>query len=145
MKFSPRQFLIVWILALAGLGLFLTCTQRAGRREDKIDLPFVDDPAVVGRWTSVDFVETINAFQPGPKSFQGDLYLKEMVFLPGGKTPHSWQTWTRGVVMHSGDRTASRYEIRRVGDTSYLFFEWKSGDYVLRGQTPKYYVLRRAP
>jgi bla regulator protein BlaR1 len=112
-----------------------------GRTEDDINLPFVNDPAALGSWKAVAFVAKPEDFKPGEA--QGDLYLKELVFLPDGKSPNGWLTWTKGAVLHHGDKTASRYEIRKINGADYLFFEWKSGDYTLRHQTPKYYVLKK--
>jgi bla regulator protein BlaR1 len=117
--------------------------KKAVVRRDNINLPFRNDPAVIGTWESVDFVETPENFSPGARAWRGELYLKELVFLPGGKGGKPWWTWTKGVVMHHGDRTASRYEIKKLGGAEYMFFEWKSGDYVFRGMKPFYYVLKR--
>lgn len=111
--------------------------------QDKIDLPFVNDPGVIGNWTSVDFVETPEKFSAGRRAWQGDLFLKELVFLPDGKSPNGWLTWTKGAVLHHGDKTASRYEIRKIGGAEYMFFEWKSGDYTIRHRPPQYYVLKK--
>jgi len=61
----------------------------------------------------------------------------------GGKGGNPWWTWTKGVVMHSGDRTASRYAIKEINGARYMFFEWKSGDYTIRGNKPEYYVLKK--
>lgn len=118
--------------------------KMADLRTDNIDLPFVNDPQVLGRWESVDFVEKPEQFDPTAKAWDGDLYLKEMVFLPKGKTGHKWETWTRNYVMHHGDKTASRYEIKTIDGREYMFFEWKSGDYTFRGMAPEYYVLEKA-
>ena len=115
-----------------------------GIRTDDINLPFKDDPKTLGRWESVDFVKAPDQFEPGRRAWQGDLYLKELVFLKDGKTAKSSWTWTKGYVLDSADKTASRYEIKRIGGTEFMFFEWKSGDYVFRGMEPCYYVLRRA-
>ncbi len=117
--------------------------KEAGIRRDDIDLPFRDDPRVAGEWDSVDFVRTPADFRPGVKAWKEDLYLKKLVFLPGGKGGDPWWTWTKGYVLHRGDRTASGYEIKKIGGTEYMFFEWKSGDYVFRGRKPFYYVLKR--
>lgn len=117
--------------------------KTAGVRRDNINLPFRDDPAVVGEWLAVDFVESPEKFSPASRAWRGDLYLKELVFLPKGKGGKPWWTWTKGVVMHSGDKTASKYEIKKIGGADYLFFEWKSGDYVFRGARPFYYVLKK--
>jgi bla regulator protein BlaR1 len=117
--------------------------KQAAIRRDNTDLPFRDDPAVLGAWESVDFVEAPEKFNPGARAWQGDLYLKELVFLPKGKGAKPWWTWTKGVVLHSGDQTASKYEIKKLAGADYMFFEWKSGDYIFRGAKPFYYVLKR--
>jgi len=116
---------------------------KDGRTGYDISLPFVNDAGVIGTWTSVDYVERPELFVPARKNREGDLYLKELVFLPEGKSPNGWLTWTRGVVMHHGDKTASRYEIKEIGGQKYMFFEWKSGDYTVRRQKPEYYVLKK--
>ncbi len=116
---------------------------KDGHIEDDISLPFVNDPGVIGSWRSVDFVESPGLFRPEKRSWEGELYLKELVFLPEGKSPNGWLTWTRGAVMHHSDKTASRYEIKEIGGQKYMFFEWKSGDYIIRHQKPQYYVLKK--
>ncbi len=116
---------------------------KDGRTVDDISLPFVDDAGVIGTWRAVDYVEKPGDFTPGRQGFGGELYLKELVFLPDGKSPNGWLTWTKGVVMHHGDKTASRYEIKEISGAKYMFFEWKSGDYSIRHQKPHYYVLRK--
>jgi hypothetical protein len=124
-----------WQGALAGTQF----TVAVGSK-DNINLPFVNDPQVIGEWKSVDFVETIAEFNPD-KPTEGELYLKGLTFLENGRTSQPWWTWTKGVVMHSGDQTASHYEIREIKGRSYLFLEWKSGDVTILGKKPCYYVL----
>ena len=107
------------------------------------------DPAVLGTWKSVDFVGRPEDFQPGVKRFKGDLYLEGMVFfeqdgrgmvsmMKGATFP-----FTKGTIVHPGDQTASKYEIRSIDGQDYLFFEWKSGDVTIRHSAPQYYVLAR--
>jgi hypothetical protein len=110
---------------------------------DNIDLPFVNDPKVIGEWVSVDFVADPAHFTPDKPSWTGKLYLEGLSFQEDGKTAQPWWTWTKGVVMHHGDKTASRYEIKEINGTSYLFFEWKSGDVTISGMKPHYYVLSK--
>ncbi len=136
---------------LAAQGVTIRTTEVNGRLIDDINLPFVDDPAVIGEWRSVDLVKEPGDFTPGTKRFQGDLYLGGFNFYRNGAmgvvpfSPASapWFRWTRGVVTHSGDKTASRYFIKEVGGRTYMFFEWKSGDYVFKHRKPEYYVLRK--
>jgi bla regulator protein BlaR1 len=129
----------------------INTTEENGRLVDDINLPFADDPAVIGEWRSVDFVMDPAAFTPGAKKFRGELYLGGFKFFAGGKmavlpnAPDSapWFNWTKGIVTHNGDRTASRYTLKRLKGETYMFFEWKSGDYSLRHQKPRYYVLKK--
>jgi hypothetical protein len=115
-----------------------------GRIVDKIDYPFVNDSKIIGTWKSVDFVREMDKFKAGRKQWGGgDLYLKELIFKPNGKTFKSWWTWTKGLVFHSGSKTASKYTIKDIDGSSYMFFEWKSGDYTIRHMKPSYYVLRK--
>jgi bla regulator protein BlaR1 len=117
---------------------------------DRIDYPFVEDPAVHGSWVTVDFVSRPEQFQPGGRHWPGEPFLKELRFLDGGRTRLAFRdgqssevAWTSGLVLDPVDRTASRYQLRQLDGRTFLFFEWKSGDYTLRAQPPKYYVLER--
>ncbi|MHB0945986.1 MAG: ankyrin repeat domain-containing protein [Sedimentisphaerales bacterium] len=115
-----------------------------GRIVDKIDYPFDDDTQVVGRWVSVDFVRDINSFQAGSQQWSGELHLKELEMLPGGKMGRVWAgVWTKGLIIDPESKTASKYIIKHIGDSDYMFFEWKSGDYFIRGRKPAYYVLQK--
>ncbi|MHC4511507.1 MAG: hypothetical protein ACYTAO_21580 [Planctomycetota bacterium] len=116
-----------------------------GRIADKIDYPFVNDLAVIGAWKSVDFVDAKKDFKPARKNWAGDLYLNHLVFEKGGKMPRTGLTWTKGLVLSKKSKTASTYEIKRTDGATYLFFQWKSGDYTIRHREPHYYVLKKVP
>ncbi len=123
----------------------INTTEVNGRLVDDFsNLSFVNDPAVLGKWVSVDFVKEPSQFVPGEQKFNGSLYLEGLTFLANGKTPAPWFGWTKGVVMHlGGDHTAARYTITEIDGAKYMFFEWKSGDYIIRHQKPHYYVLKK--
>jgi bla regulator protein BlaR1 len=117
-----------------------------GRVVDKLDYPFVNDPQLIGTWKSVDFVGEMEEFKASQKQWgdrEGDLYLKGLIFKPNGKTFKRWWTWTKGLVFHSGDKTASKYTIKDIEGSTYMFYEWKSGDYTIRHSKPSYYVLKK--
>ncbi|MCK4627464.1 MAG: tetratricopeptide repeat protein [Sedimentisphaerales bacterium] len=115
-----------------------------GHKVDKIDYSFVNDPDVIGVWKSVDFIGNIGDFNPDVKQWKGgELYLRELVIQPNGRTAKPWWTWTKSLILHSGDKTASRYIIKELNGSTYMFFEWKSGDYTILHRKPKYYVLKR--
>jgi beta-lactamase regulating signal transducer with metallopeptidase domain len=111
---------------------------------DKIDYPFVNDPEALGGWEAVDFVHDINNFKPGKKTWSEDLFLKELFFLENGKTNWAF-SWTKGLLLHSGEKTASKYIIKEMNGSRYMFMEWKSGDYTIRHIKPLYYVLKFNP
>jgi bla regulator protein BlaR1 len=121
------------------------------RKIDKVDYPFTEDPRVAGTWESVDFVRTIESFKPDVKSWVSDLYLTGMVFEDKGKMTMKIEnkdlsevwTWTNGLILCKSGQTASKYEIKEINGATYLFFEWKSGDYVFRGMQPFFYVLKK--
>ena len=127
-----------WQGALAGTRF----TVSVGK-VDNIDLPFINDPDVIGEWKSVDFVSNKSEFNPNRPNWKGKLFYQGLTFLENGKTANSWETWTKGIVIHHGDKTASHYEIQEINGQLYMFFEWKSGDVTISGRKPCYYVLKK--
>jgi len=115
-----------------------------GRIVDKIDWPFVNDPQLIGTWESVDFVREMEEFKADEKKWEDrELYLKGLIFKPNGRTFKPWWTWTKGLIFHSGDKTASKYTLKNIEGSTYMFYEWKSGDYTMRYMKPAYYVLKK--
>jgi hypothetical protein len=147
------------LLALTLLIAVPVTVLEKNRTVDSINLPFKNDPDLIGRWKSVDFVKSPEQFVPGKRAWNGPLFLEEMTFLEAGKmkevldnaegrrnvdVPRPWLSWTRGVVLHKGgDHTASKYILRELEGKKYLFFEWKSGDVLYFHQPPHYYVLEK--
>jgi len=103
---------------------------------------FVPDPDVEGSWTSVDFVRTVEQFQPGAKQWKGDLFLKGLSFYEDGRTSGPW-VWTKGWLQHPGDKSEGRYWVRDINGAKYLYMEWISGDVTIRGQQPWLYVMEK--
>ena len=110
--------------------------------ESELPHPFEDDPQVIGRWKSVDFVRQIEDFQPGVKLWQGDLFLKQLVFTPSGATSIG-NTWTKGWIYTDKGKIKAEYKIVELQGQSYMFFPWLSGDVTIRGRKPCYYVLQK--
>jgi len=122
-------------------------TDNAAAQQQKqtvnIDLPFVNDQQVSGKWQSVDFVKRPELFTPGQRNSNGDFKFKVLVFRPNGKTSMPAWTWTKGVIIDHVDRVAMQYTIKQMDNAQYMFFEWKSGDYTIRRKKPWYYVLKK--
>jgi bla regulator protein BlaR1 len=148
-KVWPKYFLGMTLAAVAILTILLLPPAISGklgkgRIVDEIDYPFVNDPELIGKWMSVDFVKEIDDFNPNAKHYRGRQYLKELLILENGRTASPWTwTWTKGLIIHPADKTAAKYHIKEIDGSTYMFFEWKSGDYTIRRIKPKYYVLRK--
>lgn len=128
-------------------------TKNEITRKDKIDLPFVKDEQVLGRWVVFDFLRRRGDFDPNAPSGRDDLYFKEIEFLENGSVTSVYgseivrgddkQVWTKGYVLRKWNSTACAYEIVRSGEREYLIIEWKSGDYRWGGCDTDYYVFIR--
>lgn len=135
--------IVVGIASVTALGIVMF------RKTDKIDLPFVNDTNVIGKWTSVDLVKNMDDFNPSKVSSGTEFYFNKVEFLENGKlkfnddSPGSWFVWTKGFVIQKQDKTASEYIIKDINGKQYMFFEWKSGDYIYLHKKPYYYVLQK--
>ena len=142
--------------SLIGEKVYASSTAIESKIQDKIDYSFIDDSEAIGKWEVVDFVEKTDYFKAGEKQWKGGDFLESMTVLSDGKiapfevkgreadekSPLTWVTWTKGYILDSQDKTASQYTIKEINGTKYMFMEWKSGDYTLRGMKPWYYVLK---
>ena len=121
-------------------------------KKDNIDMPFVNDPQVIGKWKVFDFILTKDEFSP-TGSGEPPIFFKKIEFLEGGScisiygdnkiTGDDMQVWTKGFVLRKWNQCACAYEIRTVNGTDYLIMEWKSGDYRFGGFPTDYYVFVR--
>ena len=124
---------------------------EAVRFEDVIDEPFVNDPEVIGVWESLDFVENMEDFVPGQKRWGGNLFLHELDFQHNGKlilkndkVKNGYtEYWAKGRAIAPNKKPDAKYNIKKMGGETYMFFEWISGDVTIRGMKPAYYVLKK--
>ena len=128
-------------------------TSEDARRKDNVDLPFVSDPSVIGEWKVFDCVKIKERFDPAHPTME-PFALHTLRFSEDGKAElirsaldkkdayRESCRWTSGTVIR-GELVACAYEIRLIEGREYLFWEWKSGDYVYGGCDPWYYVFVR--
>jgi len=119
---------------------------------DNTELSFVTDENVIGKWLYVDFVQRVENFVAGETSWIGSEYINKIEFKPDGSvwikveteyfTPSNF-TWTKGFVLNKYEGVCSVCEIKEINGSNYLFFEWKSGDYIYRSKEPWFYVFKR--
>lgn len=123
-------------------------------KKDNVELPFVNDAKIIGKWEAVDFIKHREAFAPYNVSdkalFWSDVEFKEN----GSVTSHyDWgkdeisgddqQVWTKGFLLRKWNHSACAYEIINCVGKDYMIIEWKSGDYRYGGFDTDYYVFRR--
>ena len=124
------------------------------KRIDNTDIPYVDDPDVLGAWEAVDFVKTANDFDiKKPKSDKKDLWLMYIRFLPRGICVKTVKTdrapadivlrYTKDFVLCDSELTAEKYVIKNTDGADHLFLQHKSGDYSYGGLEPLLYVFKR--
>ena len=141
----------ILVLMLVGAHLIFTAQNAATPTEPVSNRPHFElDEQVLGKWTSVDFVKTINDFNPSKQNWRDTLFLQGLDFEPseiviftfmaGQRAPNRW---SRGEIYYNDERP-SRYDVRHINGENYLFMEWISGDVTIRGQEPYYYVLKKA-
>ena len=124
----------VWVYEKLSDGIF--CADDI-RRRDFIDYPFVNDDAILGEWEVKDFfADPPEQFDPKRQNrSEEELFFRKVSFLPDGACLHVTKNgenrlkWTKGYVLNPGKEIASAYHLREIGGTTYLFVEWKSGDY----------------
>ncbi|MGL4737996.1 MAG: hypothetical protein ACRCW2_11135 [Cellulosilyticaceae bacterium] len=126
---------------------------------DNIDKVFIDHEVMKGHWETIGFVDEIEQFDPDGKYFDpngkydmSDLLLRAMNILDEGKIEVNagdgmgaapGLRWTDNMIISKVDQTASLCTIKEIGGQTYMFYEWKSGDYSIRGLDPSYYVLKK--
>jgi len=142
-RISPT-FLLLAVLIVVGLAAAMIILPRlippTRPSASLAERTFVNDPELIGTWQSVDFVSEIEDFSPAQRCWTGELFLKEMTFLPNGKTSGRY-TWTKGS-LYNGP-TQAQYYIKQINGSAYLFMPWLSGDVAIRKMKPKYYVLKK--
>lgn len=123
-------------------------------RKDDMDMPFVDDPKVLGKWKAVGFCKTKEAFEPTDCK-EKDWYFSNLEFQPEGEVVSYYgygndvirgknmQEWTRGYILRKWNQSACAYELQTIDGVEYLLVEWKSGDYRWGGFDTDYYVFVR--
>ncbi len=124
-------------------------------RKDNIDMPFVDDATVIGKWKAVGFCKTKDDFVPDKCTNNDRLFFASVEFKPLGEiisyygfgdkviSSRDMQEWTKGFVLRKWNETACAYEMIKANGKDHLIMEWKSGDYLYGGFDTDYYVFVR--
>jgi len=142
-ELEPNKTYVIWINTQKHDSFRDTNHQPAKPYRLELRTGNVLSPNPIGHWQSVDFVSSSEEFHPQTKSWSEALELKELSFLPDGKTDRPYWTWEDGILHHSGDNTDAKFFIKSITEEIYLFLEWMSGDVINKGLPPGYYVLKK--
>lgn len=121
------------------------------KKVEDVNLPFVDDKQIIGKWKSVAYIENIDDFENETYDKSIRMWLESAEFFEGGKAQRkyfndtSWDDrWTKGKLLDLTKSVVSKYIIKTINDKEYLFLEWKMGNYIYGGMPPTFYVFERA-
>lgn len=130
------------------------------RNIDDVNVPIVLDEQAIGTWEAVDFVNEIEDFDPtvGKRKYslrevklvgwsQGaddNKALKGDVTYMRAEAVTREVKWTKDYIINFPLKdTLARYHIKEIEGRTYMFMEWKSGDYVFRHSKLPYYVFQK--
>lgn len=103
----------------------------------------------IGKWSVVDFVEQIEQFDPKQRSLNSLPPLRKLYFQTDGTVWWIYKDKFKQKKVWSGDAVdyepsyPAHFTIRKINDKDYMFMEWISGDVTIRGENPRYYVLKK--
>lgn len=139
---AKQQEIAEMLQALRDVQTYMKGMEEMGTEElnfnENIDLPFVDDPAAVGKWAVLGHWRNRDEFYAGKKP-DTKLYgeqIREIYFLPGGE--QYWvYGWTKGKLLIDEYRNPhwETYEIEEIGNETYMLLDHKGYDYLVSGKT----------
>jgi hypothetical protein len=116
-------------------------------RQENINLPFVMDESVVGKWRSVAYVENIEDFPQNVDRNQ-TLWLEYIEFKKNGQAIRKYfnqdewvDKWTNGALLDLKKSVVSKYIIKEIKSVKYMLLEWKMGNYVYASAPATFYVF----
>lgn len=108
------------------------------------DGKIIANPKAQGSWQLIGQVAAIADFDPEKKTNPRNSPFASITLEVGGKTSESTWAWSGDTLMDLNKYYALKMEVRKIGDTEYLFFE--SGDFTTRhkpGWKSQWFVMKR--
>lgn len=119
--------------------------------KDDTNFDYEPDNELVGNWQVTDFVYNEEQFMPNKKYWKYDLALDKLSVYADGNVLISYNSdktkktkYTKGFIANIIlDDTLCKYFYKVDNNKTYLFIEWKNGDYIYSNQIPGYYVFEK--
>lgn len=114
---------------------------------ESMDYKFVTDKDAIGKWEAINFVTSYDEFDGKDTTRQSFIEISISNFYDNGREVHyadkangaAITKWTKGYVWGSDD-VIEEYVIKQLNGKTFMFKQFKSGDYTVRGQKPNYMV-----
>jgi hypothetical protein len=129
----------------------ITTKNAKGQFNDKLEYTFTLDKDTVGEWKGVGFYKHLREFNP-EKPLNNPYFTGMSIYEDGtmarclDKKNVSGFHWTEGyfvdLMADFKIDSVSAYALENIKGKTYMFVEWKSGDYVRRGDIG-YYVFEK--
>ena len=123
---------------------------------ESLEYTFTLDKDAVGEWKTIGWYPTMSDFDPAYPSDQKQWYVGNSIYADGTMIQHhtvgsnnnpvdeTGLHWTKGYFVDlMGTDVIPAYSITAINGKTYMFMEWKSEDYISRGQKPSYYVFEK--
>lgn len=121
-------------------------------KRDDTNIPFVNNDAMKGIWKSINVIDEIQAFNPNDKQ-EENLFIKSMELKENGEIITKFKDgslveseeiyWSQDMVVNQYEDTVSKCIIKEIEGETYMFYEFKNGDYIFNGARPLYYVMKK--
>lgn len=119
--------------------------------KDDINFDYELDNELIGNWQAIDFVYNEEQFIPNKKYWKYDLALDKLSVYDDGNVLISYNSdkikkikYTQGFIANIIlDDTLCKYFYKVDNNKTYLFIEWKNGDYIYSNRVPGYYVFEK--
>ena len=108
------------------------------------DGKFVANAWVLGSWTTIDQVKTVDEFTPADKKKPGRFQITKMTFKDKGMTGQGLWIWSGDALMDLNRYQALKMTVKAIDGNDYLFIE--AGGFSTRnrkGWRPSLYVMKR--
>ncbi|KPJ76068.1 MAG: hypothetical protein AMS14_02575 [Planctomycetes bacterium DG_20] len=87
------------------------------------DGKFIANPQILGAWTTIDQVTTIDEFTLDKKMNPGRPRFTEMTFKDNGRTAQPVYIWSRDILMDLDRYQALKMKVKKIDGEDYLFIE----------------------
>lgn len=115
-------------------------------KNDNLNVPFVNDEAVIGKWRVIDILPSVDCFHPDKLKNVDNVMFQEIFFLPNGEDYWCFG-WTKGYLKvcmeYPKTYGLNPYEIHKLNGKTYMLVHFKTKAYFYNNAKPEIFVLEQ--